>query len=162
MLNGFLDPKGALYCGRRARRIIPFVRRTIERYHEAGWPVIFACDSHAPDDPEFEAWPAHCVRGSWEARIIPELPVDRASVIHKRTLSCFLGTQLQRKLRSIAPDLVELVGVCTNICVLYAAADLRSRGFRVRVLKAGCATFDQRAHKFALEQMASAFGAEVR
>ena len=31
MLNGFLDPKGRLYCGDEARKIIPFVRRRIGR-----------------------------------------------------------------------------------------------------------------------------------
>ena len=35
--------------------------------------VIFVCDAHAADDPEFGAFPAHAVKGSWGAGIIPEL-----------------------------------------------------------------------------------------
>ena len=161
MLNGFLDPKGRLYCGDEARKIIPFVRRRIGRFRRDGQPVIFLCDSHDEDDPEFRKWPAHCVRGTWEAEIIPELPVEGATVLRKSTLSSFYRTQLHRRLRSIAPKVVELVGVCTNICVLLAAAELSARDYRVRVLSKGVATFDSKAHRFALEQIKSAFGAEV-
>ena len=161
MLNGFLDRKGALFCGEGARKIIPFVKKRIQQYRRDGQGVIFVCDSHAKHDPEFHKWPAHCVRGTWEAEIIPELPTADSGVIHKTSLSCFYGTRLQRKLRSIAPQVVEVVGVCTNICILLAAAELSARDYRVRVPSKGVATFDRRAHRFALEQMKSAFGAEV-
>jgi len=161
MLNGFLDPKGKLYCGDEARKIIPFVKARIQQYHRGGRPVIFVCDSHAENDPEFDKWPPHCVRGTWEARIIPELPTRQASVIRKTTLSCFYRTSLQRRLREISPEVVEVVGVCANICVLFATADLASRGYRCRVPRKGVATFDRKSHRAALELMQSAFGAEV-
>lgn len=161
MLNGFLDPKGTLFCGRAGRRIIPFVRRTIQQYRRRRDPVIFVADSHARDDPEFRNWPPHCVRGTWEAQIISELPTDESTVIHKSTLSSFYGTQLQRRLRALEPRVVEVVGVCTNICVLLVTAELAARSYRVRVLSKGVATFDPKAQRFALEQMKSAFGAEV-
>jgi nicotinamidase/pyrazinamidase len=161
MLNGFLDPAGGLYCGDHARKIIPFVRRRIQAYHRAGWPVIFICDAHDPDDPEFKIWPAHCVRGSRQARIIPELPTEGAHIVHKRTINNFHGTRLAGMLRRIAPELVEVVGVCTNICIWYAVAELRIRGYRVRVPKKGVATFDRKAHELFLQQMRSVLKAEV-
>jgi nicotinamidase-related amidase len=161
MLNGFLDPKGTLYCGDAARRIVPFARETIERYRAHGDPVIFVADTHEPCDPEFRMWPAHCVRGTWEAEVIPELPVGRSPVIRKQRYSAFYGTPLQRRLSALRPRTVEVIGVCTNICVLYTVADLRNRLYNVRVLKRGVASFDPKAHRFALEQMEKVLGAEV-
>ena len=74
MLNDFLDPGGSLYAGAQAREIIPFVAQKIAEFRAQGQVVIFVCDAHAPDDPEFGVFPAHAVKGSWGARIIPELP----------------------------------------------------------------------------------------
>ena len=161
MLNGFLDPKGSLYCGRAARKIIPFVGKKISEYRRAGRGVIFLCDAHADDDPEFGIWPAHCVRGTWEARIVPEIDAAGCTVLGKTTISSVYRTRLVAKLRRLRAGLVEVVGLCTNICVLLAAAELGLRGYRVRVLSKGTASFDRSAHRFALRQAAAAFGAEV-
>ena len=49
----------------------------------------------------------------------------------------------------------------TNICVLYGVADLRTRGYRAAVPRAGVATFDKKAERFALDQMKRVWGAEV-
>jgi nicotinamidase/pyrazinamidase len=161
MLNGFLDPEGGLYCGDHARRIIPYVRRRVQAYQRAGQPVIFVCDSHDPHDPEFNIWPAHAVRGTREAQIIPELPAAGATIIRKKTINNFYRTRLASTLRSLAPEVVEVVGVCTNICVWYAVAELRVRGYRVRVPRKGVATYDRKAHGFFLEQMRSVLKADV-
>ncbi len=161
MLNGFLDPKGALYCGESSRRIIPSVRRKVRSYLRAGRPVVFVCDSHDPDDPEFANWPAYCVRGTWEAQIVPELPAEKATILKKRTLSCFRGTPLAATLKSLGARQIELVGLCTNICILFAAYELVIRGYRVEVPRKGVASFDARAHRFALEQMKSVLGVKL-
>jgi nicotinamidase-related amidase len=162
MLNGFLEPDGSLYCGDAAREIIPYVRQRIEEYEGQGEPVIFLCDRHAEDDPEFDLYPAHCVRGTPEAEIVDELPVpEDAHVVDKTTLSPFYGTRLDEVLGEIGPDVVEVVGVCTNICILYAAMDLKVREYDVRVPRKGVATFDADAHEYALQQMDEVFGAEV-
>jgi nicotinamidase/pyrazinamidase len=150
MLNGFLEPDGSLYCGDHARRIIPFVRRRIERYVEADRPVVFICDSHEPEDPEFDTYGQHCVRGTWEAEIIDELPTADASVLHKKTLSSFYDTQLAAKLRSHRPRVVEVVGVCTDICVLYTVYDLKARDYDVEVPRRGVHSFNRPGHEAAL------------
>lgn len=151
MLNGFLDPQGSLYCGDASRRIIPFVRRRIERQQEADRPVVFICDRHEPDDPEFETYGRHCVRGTWEAEIIPELPTEGASVLHKKSLSAFYGTRLDAKLRRLRPEAVELVGVCTDICVLFTALDLKARDYAVEVPRDGVRSFNPAGHRAALK-----------
>lgn len=153
MLNGFLDPDGSLYCGENARKTIPFVRKRIEHCTDTGRPVVFICDSHEPRDREFEVYGQHCVRGTWEAEVVPELPTDGASVLHKKTLSSFYNTQLPAKLRHYSPDVVEVVGVCTDICVLFTAFDLIARGWTVEAPRKGVSSFNRLGHDAALKIM---------
>jgi nicotinamidase/pyrazinamidase len=162
MLKGFLEPEGSLYCGDSAREIIPYVRRRIREYERRGDPVVFTCDRHAPDDPEFEQWEPHCIEGTWGAEIVDALPVpDESLVVAKTTINPFFETRLDEVLAQLEPDTVEVVGVCTNICVLYAAMELRVRTFEVRVPRKGVATFDAEAHEQALQAMENTFGVDV-
>ena len=163
MLRGFLEPDGALYCGEASRAIIPYVARRIRIFERRRDAVLFLCDRHAQADPEFRLYPAHCVKGSWEADLVPELPVpETAHVIPKTTLDVFYKTRLDRVLAQVKPDEVEVVGVCTNICILLAVAGLAVRKMPTVVPRRGVATFDAKAHDYALAQMESVFGATVR
>jgi nicotinamidase-related amidase len=40
VLNDFLNPAGALYCGNEARKIIPVIRSLIEEFTAEGEPVV--------------------------------------------------------------------------------------------------------------------------
>ena len=102
MLNDFLDPQGSLYVGPQAREIIPFVAQKIEAFRAQGGVVIFTCDAHAPDDREFRYFPAHAVKGSWGAQIIPELsPGPGDYRVEKTRYSPFADTNLDEILRAL-------------------------------------------------------------
>jgi nicotinamidase/pyrazinamidase len=163
MLRGFLEKGRPLDCGDSARDIIPFVRDRVAAYHDAGKPIIFVADNHAPDDAEFERFPPHCVAGTEEADVIAALAEwatpDR--MVAKTRYSAFFGTDLEKRIRKIAPSLVEVVGVCTNICVLYTVEELRNRDIKTMVPGRGVASFDQEAHAFALGQMETILGARI-
>ncbi len=162
MLRGFLEPDGSLYCGEASERIVPYVARRIRTFAHRGDLVVFVCDRHAEDDPEFRLYPAHCVAGSWEAEIHPDLPVPEGSrLIPKTTLDPFYGTHLDRVLRRHGPEEVEVLGVCTNICVLIAVIGLAVRQVPTIVRRKGVATFDAETHEQALAQLESVFGATV-
>ena len=119
MLNDFLDPGGSLYVGAQAREIIPFVAQKIAEFRAPGRVVIFVCDAHAPDDPEFGAFPAHAVKGSWGAGIIPELPPAPGDYrVEKTRHSAFDDTNLDDCSKQEQVEEVHLVGVMTSICVL--------------------------------------------
>ena len=163
MLRAFMEPGRPLYCGDDARRIIPFVRRKVEEFKKSGEPVYFICDSHDPDDLEFTRFPKHAVKGSEEARLIPELEElsEGAIFIYKRRYSAFYDTILDEYLSRNRPDVVEVVGVATNICVLYTVEELCNRDIPVRVFREGVASFDEEAHRWALNQMEKVLGAEI-
>jgi len=161
MLWGFLEEGYPLYCGDRARRIIPNIQRLVEQELAQGSAVFFICDNHAPDDPEFKMFPPHCIEGTIEAEVIPELAKYPGEVITKRRYSAFFGTTLEERLNKLKPQKLIVCGVCTNICVLHTVANARNRDWEVEV-PADCVTsFDERAHEFALEHMEKVLGANL-
>jgi nicotinamidase/pyrazinamidase len=164
MLKGFCQEGRPLYCGPGVKSIIPFIRKLIESANERGEAVVFICDSHDPQDLEFQRFPPHCIAGSEEAEVIDELRGLARSeiIIPKKRYSGFFGTNLEQVIAGLQPELVEVVGVCTNICVLYTVEELRNRDYPVRVYRRGVTSFDSGAHLFALQQMETVLGAEVK
>lgn len=162
MLADFLEETGSLYCGEGSRQIVPRVAARIAEARQAGIPVIYICDQHRPDDPEFEMFPPHCLAGTPGGEVIGELaPRPSERVIPKRRYSGFFGTDLDLTLRELGVEEIWLVGVCTNICVLYTAADARMLNYRVTVFKDSVASFDGEAHAFALRELEKTLGARV-
>lgn len=162
MLHDFIDEQGALSVGPAGKALIPFINEKIAEFRQRNYPVIFICDNHEADDSEFDMFPPHCIAGTPGSKIIQDIdyqPGDK--VIKKRRYSAFFGTDLDLSLRERGVDELYLVGVCTNICVLYTAADARNLGYKVKVYKEGVASFDAVAHDFALQEVASTLGCKV-
>ena len=161
MVRGFCEEGGNLYTGETVRKIIPVVRELIERESRNGSKIIFLCDNHAPDDLEFEMFPEHCVRGTAETEIIPELASLEGDVIPKQRYSGFFNTDLDERLRELDPEKVIVCGVCTNVCVMHTVADARNRDYRVEVPADAVATYSEEAHRFALDHIEKVLGARV-
>jgi nicotinamidase/pyrazinamidase len=146
VLNGFC--KHGNLASPRCDAAIPMIRRVIEERRRAGDELIFLADTHDPNDREFEIFPVHCVRGTAEADVVPELQpfLEDATLLRKRRYSGFFETDLEQRLRTARPGQVTVVGVCTDICVLHTVADLRNRDYRVVVPAEAVATFDAPGH----------------
>jgi nicotinamidase-related amidase len=160
--------RGALYSP-RYDPMVPRMREHLTAAEAEGVPIVFLVDTHAPDDPEFAMFPPHCVEGSGEDEVIPELRgfADRGDVVRKRTFSGFHGTELEAVLERLAPELVEVAGVCTDICVLHTVAGLRARGYEVLVRRDLVETYDAPGHgadefnHFALAHVRDVLGARI-
>jgi nicotinamidase-related amidase len=161
MLRGFMEPGHALYAGDKARGIIPNVQRRLEKELAAGSRIFFICDNHDPDDLEFKMFPRHCVAGTEEAAVIPELAGYPGEVIPKKRYSAFYNTPLEARLKKLRPEKVIVCGVLTNICVLHTAADARNRDYETEVPVDCVASPDEAAHRFALEHMEKVLGARL-
>ena len=163
MLNDFIEENGALYCGQSARDIIPFVRLRLEAHRRAGSLVVYLQDAHAANDREFEKFPTHCVAGTWGSRVIDALaPRKDERVLPKTRYSGFYGTTLDKILAEYGPKEVEVVGVCTSICVMDTVGGLANRDYRTLVPRAGVADFDAEAHGYALNRMERLYGATIQ
>jgi nicotinamidase/pyrazinamidase len=128
-----------------------------------GGTVLFISDHHDPDDLEFQMFPVHCVKGTDEPNVIPELAhfVTATNVIPKNRYSGFFNTNLARRLEQLHPDKLIICGVCTDICVLHTTADARNRDYPVEVPADCVASFDAQNHAWALGHLAKILGARV-
>ena len=161
MLKGFMEAGHPLYVGDKARGIIPNVQGLLERELEQGVKVFFICDRHDPDDLEFKMFPPHCIAGTPEAEVIPELARSPGEVIAKKRYSAFFNTVLEARLKQLRPEKITVCGVLTNICVLHTVADARNRDYYVEVPVDCVASPDEKGHHFALEHMEKILGAKV-
>ncbi len=153
MLNDFVR-EGAPLEVPQTRRIIPNIARRIEEARAKGVPVVYICDSHREDDPEFKVWPRHAVRGTEGAEVVDELrPKEGDMVVPKVSYSGFFQTDLDDRLRSLGVEELILTGCVTNICVLYTAVDAYMRGYYVDVPEDSVAALDPEDHRFALRQI---------
>lgn len=163
MLKDFALPGAPLEVP-ETRRVAPVIRREIDNARKAGTPVIFLCDSHAPDDREFSRfnWPAHAVRGTAGAEVIDELtPLPGDLVIPKTTYSGFYGTELEGTLRRLGVNSLRLTGCVTHICVLFTASDAVLRGYSVAVVADGVAGIAREDHDAALRIMKNVMGVKI-
>ena len=161
MLRGFLEEGRPLFCGFAARRTIPNIQKLLEQELARGSKVFFVCDHHYPHDLEFRMFPPHCIEGTEETEVIPELRDLPGEIIYKRRYSGFYGTDLDARLAALKPDKVTICGVCTNICVLHTVADARNRDYNVEVAVDCVASFDEAAHQNALDHMRAILGATL-
>ena len=121
------------------------MRRLIDEEKRKGSHIIFLADNHEPDDSEFEMFPPHCVKGTVETEVIPELADLATEVIPKTRYSAFYGTNLDERLESCRRR-SDSLRRGTDICVLHTVADARNRDYRVEVPADCVATFDEEAH----------------
>jgi len=161
MIKGFLEKGYPAYCGRKARGIIPNIKGLLEHELAQGSKVFFMNDHHTPDDPEFKMFPPHCIEGTVETELMPEFADYPGEIIPKRRFSGFFNTPLEKKLSQLKPGKLIVCGICTDICVLQTVADARIRDYEVEVPVDCVASFNERAHRFALEYMEKTLGAKL-
>ncbi len=159
MQNDFID--GALGTS-EAQAIVENVSAKIKEYDENGDLVIFTADTHQEnylDTQEGRNLPVpHCIKGSPGWDISSKLPrPEDAPVIEKNTFgSKELGIMLMELERSgQTPESIELVGLCTDICVISNAMMVKAflPEVPVSVDASCCAGVTPKSHENALKAM---------
>ncbi len=146
----FLYPAGALYVP-GAEKVVEQIA-ALNRFagaHEI--PVVSTMDAHTEDDPEFRAWPPHCVAGMRgqhkpeatllsRRMIVPNADVafnldsTQQILLEKQTFDCFTNVNLARLLERLDAKRYLVYGVVTEICVKFAAWGLLKTGKRVELV----------------------------
>lgn len=153
MQKDFID--GALGT-REAVAIVPKVKKKIEEYKAAGDEVIFTLDTHEEnylDTQEGKKLPvAHCIRGTDGWELDDSLKEFQGARLEKNTFgSAMLGEYvMEREYESI-----ELVGLCTDICVISNALLIKAFLPEIPILvdASCCAGVTKESHENALEAM---------
>jgi len=164
MLNGFCREGFPLSLPVSTSETEKYIVSRINQTNLEGGKVIFVCDNHTLQDPEIgDPYPPHCIKGTEEAEIVDVLkPFARnATVLTKSTLSIFYNTGLDDLLKAYNPTEVEITGVCTDICDLFAVYDLRIRGYQVFVSPFGVLPLEQDKQTMLLDYFKRFLGARV-
>ena len=158
MLNDFLEESGAMPLPAGQALYEP-TRRLLAAARAQGTRVLWVCDSHPPDDREFEKRTPHCLAGTWGAQIVAALePPDDDYRVPKRRYSGFYETDLDLRLRELRIETLILTGVVTNICVRSTAHDAFFRGYDVIVVKDCVAATSDREQESSLYDIDTHFG----
>ncbi len=138
-----------------ARAIVPAVKAKIEAYMAAGDRVVFTRDTHSEDylaTNEGCYLPVpHCLQDSDGWQVLPELDIPSCPHVDKP----HFGYPHWRD--EFDFEAVELVGVCTDICVVSNALILKAQfpEIDITVDTACCAGVTPAAHRAALDTMKS-------
>lgn len=139
---------------KEAQKIVPVLCQKIQAEIEQGTKIIFTKDTHGEDyldTQEGRKLPVrHCIRGTEGWEIIEELQEFPGEVLEKPT---FGSTELPRLVEDM--DIIELVGLCTDICVISNALLLKAH-FPEKVIQVDstcCAGVTPKSHQNALAAM---------
>jgi nicotinamidase/pyrazinamidase len=180
----FMLPGGRLYVPGAEKLLAKLNRLTDAARRSRVFLVSDAC-LHTPDDPEFQRFPPHCVRGTPGAAIVAEtlaekyfvipnrpgaeLPADLSKVqqviLEKQTLDVFDNPNTQKvieRLKAFTDPSAEFAvfGVATEFCVRLAAKGLLERGRRVALVSDAIEALDPAAGRKALDEL-KALGAKM-
>jgi nicotinamidase/pyrazinamidase len=151
----FMLPGGKLYVP-GAEKLLPNIRRLTDAARQGKVFLVSHGCFHTPDDPEFQTFPPHCVKGTAGAELVPEALADKIArvpndpeaklpedltkyqqiLLEKQTLNIFESrhaVELVQRLGNQAEFVV--FGVVTEYCVSFAAKGLLERGRRVAVVR---------------------------
>ena len=154
MQNDFID--GALGT-KEAQAIVGKVKEKIELYRKNGDRVIFTRDTHGEDylsTSEGKRLPVpHCIKGSEGWQISPELDTDGCEIIDKPTFGSYELAERVAETENL--EGVELLGLCTDICVISNAMLIKARVYEAPVSVDGSASagVTPESHRNALESM---------
>ena len=139
---------------KEAEGIVSKVAGKIKEARNAGDQIIFTRDTHQAyylNTQEGKKLPVeHCIEGSDGWQIVKELEVKQEdAVINKVTFGYCWSADL------IKGDEIELVGLCTDICVISNALGLKAVLPEVPIIvdASCCAGVTPASHKNALEAM---------
>jgi nicotinamidase/pyrazinamidase len=138
-----------------AEKILPNIRKLTDAARRGEVFLVSHGCFHTPDDPEFQQFPPHCVKGSPGAEFVPEaltenfvrvenksnsrLPKDlfkyQQIILEKQTLDIFESRHANALVERLGKTAEFVVfGVVTEYCVSDAAKGLLKRQRRVAVV----------------------------
>ena len=132
--------------------IVPRVKAKIQACRDAGYEIIYTRDTHGPEylsTPEGKKLPVeHCIRGSKGWEIAEGLYIPGCKIIDKPNFGWPHWDQ------EVLED-VELIGLCTDICVVSNALIIKATfpDATVKVDKSCCAGVTPESHEAALTTM---------
>lgn len=155
MNNGFVN-FGAM-ANPKYNELVPEQVKLVNKIRKEEGLVNFILEGHNLDALEFKTYPKHCVLGTDEAKLIPELikeqDKENTKTYYKNCINGMLNRDLQDDIKNLK-KLREIIvaGVCTDLCVMdFARTYLRyldqiNKETKLFVVKNATDTFDAPGH----------------
>ena len=141
-----------------AQKIVSAVTKRISAAATEGWEIVFTMDTHHADylsTQEGKNLPVvHCVKGTDGFALAPEVEALSAGC-RRFEKNTFGSVQLASYLREKQAEEVELIGLCTDICVISNAMLIKAflPETKVSVKADCCAGVTPQSHDNALSAM---------
>src|SRR5271154_2660890 len=151
----FMLPGGKLYVP-GAEQLLPNIQKLTDAARQGYVFLVSHGCYHSKDDPEFNSFPPHCIKGSTGAEFVREALTERVLTVtneataalphdfsdhhqillEKQTLDIFESQHAGKLVERLHPRAEFVVfGVVTEFCVRFAAKGLLERGRRVCVVQ---------------------------
>ena len=155
MNNGFVN-FGAM-ANPLYNELVPEQLKLIEKMRRERGIVDFILEGHNKDALEFKSYPEHCVFGTKEADLIPQLITEQNNpdtyTFYKNCINGMLNLEVQEQLKGLK-NLKEIIysGVCADLCVMdFARTNARfldqiNKQAKLFVVKSTIDTFDAPGH----------------
>lgn len=168
MSNDFVHNEGGLTAGKPAQEIVHKIVCKADQFLENGDLVAVCMDAHEENDPHFELWPRHNVKGTWGQELYGELQEwyerhkedPHVLYVPKPDYDAFHETDLHEHLKEYGVEKVHLTGACTDICDFLTAHGAYARGYQTVAYDNATATFTDNHDTF-LKQMNAIFKTEI-
>ena len=147
-------------------RITPSIARTVDALEvarAAGIAIMHVGNAWREGHPDINAYApwmreakdaGRSVEDTWGTEFFePVAPRDGEFVVHKRAVSAFSGTELDRLLRVRDLSTVALAGSITNMAVEGTAREASDRGYRVIILGDCCESVSDEWQDFSMTQI---------
>ena len=170
----FMLPGGNLYVP-GAEKLLRNIRRLTDAARQGRVFLVSHGCFHTANDPEFQTFPPHCVKGTEGAELVPEaltgkvarvpndatakVPEDLSQfqqiLLEKQTLNIFESKHANELLQRLGKDPEFVVfGVVTEYCVSFAARGLLQRGRRVAIVQDAIETLKKEEGQATIEELA--------
>lgn len=122
-LNIGFTRTGAL-ASPRVEAILPAARDFLAqcRQHEIFMAAVTDC--HTRESLELSSYPPHCLEGTVEPELAPEIAEFQQAVLYKNSTNAFFAPGMDKLLENI--QTVIVIGCCTDICIQQFAVTLKA------------------------------------
>lgn len=132
MINGFAH-QGAL-SSPRVKALCTPIAELAQAFEAKGIAIIAFADTHPENSPEFTSYPPHCMAGTDESEIVPEIKnvLKTLRRIDKNSTNGYQEPEFQALLAQ-NPQWTNfvVVGDCTDICIQQFAVTIKTHFNRI-------------------------------
>jgi len=170
----FMNPRGNLYVP-DAEDIIDNIKKLFDYAKEHKIKILSSTDAHVVDDPEFNLFPAHCVKGTpgnqkieastcndnitienREQEITESIMDHDQIIVESQTFDIFESTNTDKIVKKLDAQNFVVFGVATDYCVKAAVLGLLKRGYNVSLVTDATTAITIKGEEQSLNEMKDA------